>query len=607
VIKVLDMKLIDLLNKYISEEGETPAGGDNLKNMYQNLQNPEMLIPVLGLQGVGKSTLINGILEENVMPNEADETTCIPVEVRYADAPSVYLHFLNGKSRSISQSEICQYVDNNYNKGNEKQVSHIVIYRNIEMLKKGIVLVDLPGVGSMTLNNQEITKSYIKKLYSAIFVIRVNPPITRTEASFIKLAWSIFSHAWFVQNRWNNENDREVAEGFDANQTILKDIAGKTQTPYNEEIITINAYQALVGVMQRKPESLNASNISAITDKLSMLDRDWKVQAEKSFFEKSSSIIAIAKTLINDQLEKCKLTKEELTEKLHNEEIEFAKNTADIKKQVSEVEELLDTQKIEAHSYIKRLVREAEENIRVNLNRVIDGGVTDGEDLTQAFKDYQIQEFEMINDGYSDFVREKTYELSDKMKKLSDIIEQEHKNNFAAEGFNKKQELKWEKGLDAGFKIGGGIGGVLVGLQVVGKAGAAVGSLFAPPIGTIVGGIAGVASGVLVGIIAGMIGGGSKKLIMAERATATKRQVSPLIEDICEKVQNQLAESFNTMCDDISVALEQYYKDRLLAAEKIREENIKILHQENDTESLVQELTKALTYLNEQELQFHVC
>lgn len=602
MIKMPDIKLIDILNKLISEDGEMLGGGDNLQTMYQNLQSPEMLIPVLGLQGVGKSTLINGVLRENVMPNEADETTCIPVEVRYGDTPSVQIYFLDGRSRNILQNEICQYVDNNFNKGNEKQISHIVIYRNIEMLKSGIVLVDLPGVGSMTISNQETTKAYIRKLYSAIFVIRVNPPITRTEASFIKLAWKSLSNAWFVQNRWNNESDREVAEGLDANQTILKDIVEKTQTPYNGEIITVNAYQALVGVIQNKPESLIASNIAAITDKLSILGGNWKKQTEKGYMEKALSIITIAKIIINDKLEKCKLTKAELTEKLHEEETEFEKNTDEIKKQVSAIEELLDTQQIEAATFIKKIVRLAEENIRVNVNRVIDGGVTDGEDLTHAFKDYQLQEFEIINDGYADFVREKTWELSSKMEELSNIIDQEQKNNFTAGVFSKTQELKWEKGLDIGMKIGGGIGGVVVGLEV----GATVGSFFAPPIGTIIGGIAGVAASALVGIFAGAVGGESKKLIMEERASATKRQILPLIEDICEKIQKQLTESFNAMCDEISAALEQYYKDRLLTIKRIRESNIRILQQDNDTDRMLQELSKDLAYLNEQEMEFRV-
>lgn len=595
-----DPILIEALNKYVSSEGEVPAGGDNVRRLYENLQNPEMLIPVLGLQGVGKSTLINGILKENVMPNEADETTCIPVEVRYATEASVQIHFMNGNTKSISGSEISEYVDNNYNRGNEKQVSHIVIYRDIELLKSGIVLVDLPGVGSMTVNNQETTKRYIKNLYSAIFVIRVNPPITRTEASFIKLAWSTLSSSWFVQNRWNNENDREVAEGLEANQTILKDIADKTKTPYNGEIITVNAYKALKGILQKQPEDYAASNISTIVDKLSSIHSDWKEQADLHYQKKAQGIIGVAEAVIRDLLEKCNLTKEELAAKLQEEEADFARNTEEVHQRVKEVKELLEQQKLEASSYIKKLARKAEDNIRVNIYRIIDGGVTDGEDLTQAFSDYQNQEFEVIYEEYMDFTREKTSELSKKIADLNELILREKENNFSAEAFSKNQELKWEKGMDVGIKLGGGVGAAVVGLKV----GTAIGSFFAPPLGTIIGGAAGILAGTVVGIFTSFIGGGSKKLVMAERASATKREISPVITQVCEKIQGQLSNSFEVFSRDITTTLEQYHRDRMDMAKKQKNDNIALLKEEDHSEQQLQELTKDLSLLKEQEASF---
>lgn len=592
--------LIEALNKYVRSEGEVPAGGDNVRRLYENLQNPEMLVPVLGLQGVGKSTLINGILKENVMPNEADETTCIPVEVRFATEASVQIHFANGKIKSITDSEICQYVDNNYNRGNEKQVSHIVIYRNIELLRSGIVLVDLPGVGSMTVSNQETTKRYIKDLYSAIFVIRVNPPITRTEASFIKLAWSSLSSSWFVQNRWNNENDREVSEGLEANQTILKDIADKTQTPYNGEIITVNAYKALKGVLQKQPEDYAASNIAAIVDILSSIHKDWKEQAALRYQKKTQSIIGAAEAVIKDLLEKCNLTKEELAAKLRQEEADFAQNTDEIRQRVNEVKELLEQQKLEANSFIKKLARKAEDNIRVNIYRIIDGGVTDGEDLTQAFSDYQNQEFEVIHEEYLDFTREKTVELSEKIAELNELIQREKENNFSAEAFSKKQELKWEKGMDIGIKLGGGVGAAVVGL----KAGTAIGSLFAPPVGTIVGAAVGTLAGAVVGIFTSFIGGGSKKLVMAERASATKREISPVITQVCEKIQGQLTNSFEIFSRDITSTLEQYHRDRMDMAKKQKNDNIALFKKEDNSEQLLQELSRDLSLLKDEEVNY---
>jgi len=598
MVNAPDKKFVTLANKYIQME-EKESSGDILQNLYINLQNPEMIIPVLGLQGVGKSTLINGILKENVMPNEADETTCIPVEVRYGEKPLVKLFFSDRREKEINADEIYKYVDNNYNPGNEQKVSHIVIYRNIDILKTGIVLVDLPGVGSMTAANQETTTRYIKNLYSAIYVIRVTPPITRTEAIFIKATWYSISNAWFVQNRWNNENDREVEEGLDANKTTLKDIAEKTKIPYNGEIITVNAYKALTGVLQNKPGDVAASNIAGINGKLEMISVDWREEAEKQYIGRILNFIGIIKDNINDKIKNCGLSKAELKEKLKKEEDEFEETTRKIKEQTGQIEKLLDRQKADSVQVIQSIAKKAVENIRVNIYRVADSGVTDGDDLTQAFKDYQAQEFELAVNEFMDFVQKNVYELTEQMEELSKVIEHERSVNFAAESFYRKQQLKWEKGLNVALKLGGAIGGYLTFVAV----GAAVGSAIpVPVVGTIIGAVA----GLLVGIAASFIGGKSQELITAQRAAEAKRQIAPIIDELKVKMTGQLTDSFTGICDNASTEIKKLYDERCAEEARIKDDNIKTLQAEYNTDDLLRELEDDLKYITKLEGQIHV-
>jgi len=607
MVNAPDKQFVALANKYIQiqmderefSDGvmtEKESSGNILKNLYKNLQNPEMIIPVIGLQGVGKSTLINGILKENVMPNEADETTCIPVEVRYGDKPLVRLFFSDGRENEINAGEIREYVDNNYNPGNKKKVSHIVIYRNIDILKTGIVLVDLPGVGSMTTANQETTMRYIKKLYSAIYVIRVTPPITRTEAFFIKATWYSINNAWFVQNRWNNESDREVEEGLEFNKTTLKDIADKNKINYNKEIITVNAYKALTGVLQNKSADVAASNITGITGKLKMISVDWREQAEKQYIERTLNFIGLIKDNIKEKIKNCGLSKAELKEKLKKEEDEFKDTTYKIREQIMQIKELLIRQKADSLPFIQSLVKKAIENIRVNIYHIADSGVTDGDDLTQAFKDYQTQEFEIATNDFMDFVRKNVNDLTDKMEELCKVIEHERSVNFAAESFYRKQQIKWEKGLNVALKLGGAIGGYLTFAAI----GAAFGSAF-PVVGTIVGAVA----GILVGIVASLIGGKSQQLITAERAAEAKRQIAPVIDDLQVKMTRQLTDSFTGVCDNASAEIKKLYDDRCAEEAKIKDDNIKTLQAEYNTDDLLRELEDDLKYITEQERQIH--
>jgi hypothetical protein len=301
------------------------------------------------------------------------------------------------------------------------------------------------------------------------------------------------------------------------------------------------------------------------------------------------------------------MTKAELKAKLKKEEELFDETTKKTREQVAQIEGLLNSQKTESASFIQNLVRKAKENIRANIYRVADSGVTDGDDLTKAFRDYQVQEFEIVNEGFIYFVNEKLSELADQMKELNKILKQEMGANFTAENFYKKQKLKWEKGMDAGFKIGGAVGGIAAAVAVTGVvtgalttgalAGALAGSVV-PVVGTIIGAVA----GIFVGLAASFIGSKSKQFVTAERAREVKQQIAPVIDDLCGKMTDQLTDSFEAICKDVSAVLEEFCRDRMAEAKQNRTtNNTRILQDENTTGELLRELEDDLKYLTDLE------
>lgn len=91
-------KLLDVIKKY------SPINEDYSQLLLQiedRINNPDIIVPVIGTQGMGKSTIINALVGEDVLPNEADETTCIPVEIRYGEKKLTEVHFQNGTKESI--------------------------------------------------------------------------------------------------------------------------------------------------------------------------------------------------------------------------------------------------------------------------------------------------------------------------------------------------------------------------------------------------------------------------------------------------------------------------------------------------------------------------
>lgn len=599
--KLIEEELIHLLDQYIPVNENINSGGQQLNQMYKTLQSPEILIPVLGLQGVGKSTLLNALLEENIMPNEAEETTCIPVEVRYSQNPKIIAHFLNGKKIEIKKEKVKEYVDNNYNPANEKLVSHIVIFRNLDILKKGIVLVDLPGVGSMTANNQRVTNEYIQRLYAAIFIVRVNPPITRTEATFIKFAWQSLCNTWFVQNKWKNESEREAKEGYEANVEILNDIAATSNMTFNNELLTVDAYSALVGVLQNKDEDYEKSNIDELKEKLNSIDHMWMDEMKFNFNQRALSMVQLAKRKIENILIEIELSDEELRSKLDYEEKQFEKNTEKVRKVVKEAIHTIEEEKFNGRRLIRELMQVAEENIRGNVFKVIDSGLTDGEDLNRVFQDYQNREFEMVNNRFIQYRQNLINKVTEKTSELEYIFQDEAKGNYNAYEFNKKQELKWEKGLEAGIKVGGGIGGILAATKV----GAAVGTGIGGPVGTIIGSVAGAGTAITVSIFATITGGKSKSLVVAKRASKTKQHIRPIIDDLCGHMREELTEVFNNMSDQLILGLNQYYEDRVKYHNQLKEENLEIYKSTSKVIGNKEDLGSDFEYLSSQEVKFN--
>ena len=61
---------------------------DRIAALRHQLQMKRFVVPVYGIQGTGKSTFLNALLFKTpTLPVDADETTCVPVEVTYAASP----------------------------------------------------------------------------------------------------------------------------------------------------------------------------------------------------------------------------------------------------------------------------------------------------------------------------------------------------------------------------------------------------------------------------------------------------------------------------------------------------------------------------------------
>jgi len=385
-------------------------------------------------------------------------------------------------------------------------------------------------------------------------------------------------------NKWNDESKREVIEGKEANQVILNDIATQNDMIYQDGITTVNAYGALVGVLQNKPKSYEQSNVEEIVSKLNNIDDQWKNEVQLNFNKRVLSMLNQAKRSVQDKLENIDLSYQKLERKLKKQESDFNNNTRKIKRIVDDVKSDIEYQQSEFRVFLNKLIDTAEENIRVNVFKVIDSGVLDGESLGEVFKDYQVQEFSIVNEEYINFMENKMRSIGDKIKELKEIIDLETKMSFDAFEFNKEQKLKWEKGAEAGAKIGGSVAGLLIGASI--------------------GGPIGIGVAIVISIFSSIIASKGKEIVTKDRVSKTKREIRPVIEERCKTLKVQLRKANSDMSENLIEYLVDYHDSRINSLNEMRIKNKSLLKNEGQNIQDKHILQDDLEYLIQQEVKF---
>jgi GTP-binding protein EngB required for normal cell division len=228
--------------------------------LQQKLEQDEVCLAVLGQMKRGKSSLLNALLGKNILPTGVLPLTSVVTEIRYAALPSACVVYQSGCTEDVALSDIGDYITESKNPGNRKRVSALRIFYPTEILRTGLVLVDTPGFGSTYSHNTDATLNYLGTVDAAIIVFSIDPPITETEAAFIKDLRVAIPQLFFVLNKVDLVPEEEVAAACEFLRDELSrrlEIVGRPIFPLSARPVTlgVGSNTAIPG-LERFAESL---------------------------------------------------------------------------------------------------------------------------------------------------------------------------------------------------------------------------------------------------------------------------------------------------------------------------------------------------------------
>ncbi|AQR96826.1 dynamin family protein [Clostridium saccharoperbutylacetonicum] len=573
-----DERFYGLLEKYLHNDQ-----GVNYKEFFyhflENLNRKEIIVPVLGIQGAGKSSFLNSILmEDNILPTDVDETTCVPVEVRYGDnVNDAIVYYINGTKENIQVQDLEKYVHNDFNAGNALKVSKIVLHNQSEVLKDDIVLVDLPGVGSLTPENQRTTLEYVNKLVAGIFLIRTNPPITRSEKNFINALWPKLSNTLFIQNKWNDESLEDANEAKEHNEGVLSSISYAHNEEREIHVDVVNVYQAVKGKFTKDNLAYEESGITKVIEEIKNISKEYNEDLIRTLKER----LYEALKGINDKIEAYKLLalnehKQnvlEKEEKINQVKMLISDNKAKIRKcriyADEEMGNIIDNS--------SKIIKENMENLRIELRRIINKGIVDGNRLSLIYKESSDKAINDIMDqilaSIGNLIKNINYELDEiKVKGFTGTYE-----NISF--FNRKSSVKYEKSLPTVLGVSSGL---------IGAAGAV----------SVLGGPAGILVGMGISLAFSLIGNQMRKKIVENRASYTLKDLEPMIEDLEKYLKEEILGDLMAKQQEVDDAIREL-KNNLEKTFKEDMKNIEMRYETHYNEEHVQEFEEDLKILRD--------
>lgn len=482
----------------LAEKMGFSSSAEVIKEVEKAFSEKELMVVTVGEMRRGKSSMLNALLGEKdyIFPVDTSVCTNVVTIVRYGKEEKVEAVIEEQKNgtmipvvKTITRKEIPDYVSEQGNPSNFKNVKVLNVEIPNPVLQEGVVFVDTPGVGSLNISHAETTYGFLPNADLLLFVSDAAAGLTETELNFLKKGYKYCKNIVFPLTK--KDLNPEYKEILQDNRRKISEALGISEDEVT--IIPISNSAKLRYLETQSRAMLASSNYvefedtiwSAIGEKRGeILFLPFVEQVKQELYKMADSIAAQYQLLDSDK-DKLQSLADEL-----NREIEkyngLKHSNASWKKDVSDFfsrmknnnSATLQQIRLQARNYLDERVTDLGVNIcnpdQYNqvyneINCIISEGLLDMKETMTADTIYEVEQINASLGLNIDSCREALDNLEFKPKDEMEVV------------FPKRK--KTDKLMAGGRKVGMGMmGGSKVGMLAGGLFGAALAVLAGPAV-----------------------------------------------------------------------------------------------------------------------------
>lgn len=234
---------LDLLYK-LKKEIEKSSNISLIKQineMIKKVYNKQYTVSFVGHFSAGKSTLINNVIGQNILPSSPVPTTSNTAQLIASNQNSISVNLNDNQYTVVQEQEDVKKLNTE-----DREVESIEIEFTSDKFNKGFTFQDTPGVDSMSDNHRESAFQYLLTSNYVFYTVDYNHVQSDMNFNFIKSLNKLDIPVILVVNQIDKHDDEEISFEIYKNRVnkALKDwnlnveevfYVSKFETKYNEK------------------------------------------------------------------------------------------------------------------------------------------------------------------------------------------------------------------------------------------------------------------------------------------------------------------------------------------------------------------------------------
>jgi GTP-binding protein EngB required for normal cell division len=183
-----NVDLLRLLERIVARNGLVEFR-PRIDAIAARLEDDSFEVALFGRVSSGKSSLLNALLNTDVLPVGVNPITAVPTKLRYGPEVRAAVAFGDGRKAVVSVEELDKLVTEQGNPGNLKNVVRALVEVPSPRLKEGILLVDTPGLGSLAKRGAAEALAYLPSCDLALLLIDAGATLNEEDIGTLRLLY----------------------------------------------------------------------------------------------------------------------------------------------------------------------------------------------------------------------------------------------------------------------------------------------------------------------------------------------------------------------------------------------------------------------------------